>query len=81
MDYSKQVREKDPIDMKKFHTKYYNELYNLLSTIPILLVASIIFFTVSMFSTSREAKLSSYLEKASKWNEENMAEKFASIRL
>jgi hypothetical protein len=35
----------------------------------------------SYFSTQREAKMSSYLEKASKWNEENISEKLSNIRL
>lgn len=39
------------------------------------------FFSTSYFSTSKTAKMSSYLEKASKWNEENLSEKLANIRL
>jgi len=37
--------------------------------------------SISLFTTQRETKLSSYLEKASKWNQENIAERLGNIRL
>jgi hypothetical protein len=80
MDYPKKVMDRDPIQLKQFKSKYTRQLYNLLSTIPILLVAAIAFYSLSFLSTRREAKMSSYLEKASKWNEENLSEKLANIR-
>lgn len=81
MDYSKKVMDKDPVNLKQFNSRYFRQLYNLLSTLPLLLIVSIILISVSFFSTQRTAKMSNYLEKASKWNEEHLSEKLADIRL
>lgn len=81
MDYPKKIKDKDVMNLKKLTTQYYTEIYNLLAAIPILLVVATVFYSVSFFSTSRETKMSSYLEKANKWNEANLSEKLSNIRL
>lgn len=81
MNYPKKVIEKDPINIKQFNSVYYKHLYNLLTSIPVLMIGAAIVYSVSFFSSSRETKLSAYLEKASKWNEQNLSEKLSNIRL
>lgn len=81
MNYQKKVIEKDPINIKQFNTQYQKHLYNLLTTIPILLMAAAVVYSFSFFSSQRETKLSAYLDKASKWNEQNLSEKLSNIRL
>ena len=49
--------------------------------VAIMLILGIIFFAISFLSTQRETKMSDYLEKASKWNDENIGEKLSNIRL
>jgi hypothetical protein len=56
-------------------------MYNLLTSIPILMIGAAILYSVGFFSSQRETKLDAYLEKASKWNEQNLSEKLSNIRL
>jgi type IV secretory pathway component VirB8 len=39
------------------------------------------FLTISAFSTKKEVSLPNYLDKAKKWNEENIAQRLSEIRL
>lgn len=75
------IKERDPTGLKRLQSPHTDDLYNLLATIPILLIVALIFFTVSFLTTQRETKMSDYLEKASKWNDDNIAEKISNIRL
>jgi hypothetical protein len=81
MNYPKKVIEKDPINIKQFRTQYQKHLYNLLTSIPVLLILGGVVYSLSFFSSQRETKLSAYLDKASKWNEQGLSEKLSSIRL
>ena len=65
------MKEKGP-DLSKVKKNYRDDLDSLFGTIPILLLLAIIFFGVSFLTTQRETKMSDYLEKAQKWNEENI---------
>jgi hypothetical protein len=47
----------------------------------VLLTLAILFFAVSMFSSKKEVYLNNYLDKAAKWNDENIGEKLSNIKI
>jgi len=74
-----QIAEKDPVGLKELNSPYLKMLYNLLAVVPILLVASAVFYIVSMFSSQGSISMGSYLSRAQKWNEEGLSKKFSEI--
>ena len=81
MEYSKRIYKKDPKKLARFESPYFEYHYNLLRTVPILLVLCLSALAVGFLSTQRESKVSPYLEQASKWNEENIAELMSEVRM
>ena len=48
MDIARKIKERDPIKLRDLNTRYYRQLYNLLTVIPMLLVASALIFAVTL---------------------------------
>ena len=69
------------VDSQLKGLSYYKQALNLVVAIPFLLLISLLFLTISAFSTKREVSLPNYIEKAKKWNEHNIAQRLSEIRL
>jgi hypothetical protein len=69
------------VDTQLKGLSYYKTALNLLVSIPFLLVLSLLFLSVSLLSSKQEVSLPAYLEKAKKWNDNNLAERLSQIKL